>query len=216
MQATTVQGGANATVPEAPGAPAPGAVVAVGGAGGDPAAVYQGFSAQGKVLREQLEGALDERSEEIAKLTNMSGNDFAEARAGVQARIARLDKRIAGIEEQLLQVDAQTAAAAGVPGAVQPPPQYRGGDDDEESFAAGMALATVFIVVFLFARRRWRRRRGYKPPSATLQLPAEITTRMERLENIAESTALEVERIGEGQRFVTKLLSEQQQKIPAK
>lgn len=214
MQATTGPGpGVIADVPAAPVAPIPGTAV---GGGANPSAVYQGLKAQGRVLREQLEGALDERSEEIAKLTSMSGNDFAEARAGVQARIARLDKRIAGIEEQLQQVDAQTAAAAGVPGAVQPIVEYRGGGGDEENFFGGMATATLFIIVFLFARSRWRRRRGYKPPGVSLQLPAEITSRMERLENIAESTAVEVERIGEGQRFVTKLLSEQQQKVSVK
>lgn len=36
----------------------------------------------------------------------------------------------------------------------------------------------------------------------------EIADRLTRLEQIAESTAVEVERIGEGQRFTTKLLGD--------
>ncbi|MGI9078602.1 MAG: hypothetical protein ACR2G6_14920 [Gemmatimonadaceae bacterium] len=40
------------------------------------------------------------------------------------------------------------------------------------------------------------------------QMPADFEARLQRIENIVESTAIEVERISEGQRFTTKLLSE--------
>lgn len=208
----------NGTV-EAPPAP-PSPVVVQGAAapsGASPAAVYNALEEQAKVLKGQLEGALDQRSEEIAKLTNMSGNDFADARVGVQARIARLDKQIAGLEEQIQRVDAQTAVAAGVPGAVVPEMIDRGSNNEGEAFAGGMATASGILLVLFFIRRRFfsRGRRG-NHNAMNLQLPAEISSRMDRLEGIAESTALEVERIGEGQRFVTKLLSEQQQKVPVK
>ncbi len=206
----------NGTVVEAP-PPPPLPAVAQGAAapsGASPASIYTALEQQSKVLKGQLEGALDQRSEEIAKLTNMSGSDFADARVGVQARIARLDKQIAGLEEQIQRVDAQTAVAAGVPGAVVPDMVDRGGNNEGESFAGGMATATTIIIVFLFIRRRFFSR-GRRGNQNALQLPAEISSRMDRLEGIAESTALEVERIGEGQRFVTKLLSEQQ-KVPVK
>ena len=39
-------------------------------------------------------------------------------------------------------------------------------------------------------------------------LPTEITDRLERMEHALDSIAVEVERITEGQRFTTKLLSE--------
>ncbi|MBA2687033.1 MAG: hypothetical protein H0W69_06945 [Gemmatimonadaceae bacterium] len=209
MQATSI-----GDAPAAPAAPATPTASIRGDA--TPRSIYTAYDQQGKVLRDQLEGALDQRSEEIAKLANMSGNDFAEARTGIQARIASLDKRIAGLEEQIVAVDRQTAVAAGVPGAIVPPSNNTGGDD-EENFAAGMAAATTIIIIFLFLRRRfWQKGRKGRGSQNNLQLPAEITGRMERLENIAEATALEVERIGEGQRFVTKLLSEQQQKLPVK
>lgn len=51
------------------------------------------------------------------------------------------------------------------------------------------------------------RRRGGAPALDDKALAA-IAHRLARLEQIAESTALEVERIGEGQRFTTKLLGE--------
>jgi hypothetical protein len=40
------------------------------------------------------------------------------------------------------------------------------------------------------------------------RLPTEVTDRLERMEHALDSVALEVERISEGQRFTTKLLSE--------
>ncbi|MDQ6690769.1 MAG: hypothetical protein M3Z18_09700 [Gemmatimonadota bacterium] len=40
------------------------------------------------------------------------------------------------------------------------------------------------------------------------RLPTEFSNRLERMEQAIDSVALEVERISEGQRFTTKLLSE--------
>jgi hypothetical protein len=43
------------------------------------------------------------------------------------------------------------------------------------------------------------------------QIPAEVTSRLERIEQAVDAIAVEVERISEGQRFTTKLLSEVRQ-----
>ena len=40
------------------------------------------------------------------------------------------------------------------------------------------------------------------------KVPEEVRARLERMENAIDSIAVEVERIAEGQRFTTKLLSE--------
>ena len=40
------------------------------------------------------------------------------------------------------------------------------------------------------------------------RIPTEVTSRLERMEQAIEAVAIEVERISEGQRFTTKLLSE--------
>ena len=54
-----------------------------------------------------------------------------------------------------------------------------------------------------FARRIWR-----KSAAAVTAFPKEFADRMIRVEQAVEATALEVERIGEGQRFLTRLLTE--------
>jgi hypothetical protein len=40
------------------------------------------------------------------------------------------------------------------------------------------------------------------------QIPAEVANRLERIEQAVDAIAVEIERISEGQRFTTKLLSE--------
>ncbi|MBA3403860.1 MAG: hypothetical protein H0U13_04090 [Gemmatimonadaceae bacterium] len=47
------------------------------------------------------------------------------------------------------------------------------------------------------------------------QIPSEVLTRLERMEQSIDSIAVEVERISEGQRFTTKLLSEVRDAAPA-
>lgn len=47
------------------------------------------------------------------------------------------------------------------------------------------------------------------------QLPTEVLARLERMEQSIDSIAVEVERISEGQRFTTKLLSDVRDAAPA-
>src|SRR3954467_9588300 len=46
------------------------------------------------------------------------------------------------------------------------------------------------------------------------RVPMEVTGRLERIEQSLEAVAIEVERISEGQRFTTKLLSEGRAPVP--
>jgi len=46
-------------------------------------------------------------------------------------------------------------------------------------------------------------------------VPLEVTSRLERMEQAIEAVAIEVERISEGQRFTTRLLSEGRGTAPA-
>ncbi len=72
-----------------------------------------------------------------------------------------------------------------------------------------MIMIPIFMMVVLlpisiaFARRIWRR-----TGQVIATFPKEIAERLGRLEQAAEATALEVERIGEGQRFLTRLFTE--------
>ena len=69
-----------------------------------------------------------------------------------------------------------------------------------------MAMAIVPITAI-----GWPLARAYarRMEQADMQrVPVEVTSRLERMEQAIDSIAVEVERISEGQRFTTKLLSE--------
>jgi hypothetical protein len=63
-------------------------------------------------------------------------------------------------------------------------------------------LAGAFAGAYFFGKSR-----GQRDTLATGNNP-EVLARVARIEQIVETTAIEVERISEGQRFTTKLLSE--------
>jgi hypothetical protein len=69
------------------------------------------------------------------------------------------------------------------------------------AFATAIILAIGVPLARAYSRRM-------DADSKNPRLPTEVTDRLERMEQALDSVALEVERISEGQRFTTKLLSE--------
>lgn len=77
----------------------------------------------------------------------------------------------------------------------------------------GGMLMIVSIVLGIPLVRSYTRRVESKPRDA---LPTgELVTRLDRIEQAIDAMATEVERIAEGQRFTTKLLSEVRTSAPA-
>ena len=64
-----------------------------------------------------------------------------------------------------------------------------------------------------FWGRTYARRMEREPRRASV--PADVTERLERMESSIDAIAIEIERISEGQRFTTKLLSERGAGTPA-
>lgn len=156
-------------------------------------------------LSRQLTDATRRRNE-TAQLLNRNPSV---GREGLEARLKVLDERIVQIEKDIA-VNGQLIASA-PPNLVQettPAPPInivrRGMDVTAVSlaliFAVGLPLAITSGI-------RMLRRDRNRPPA----LPNEVMERMARIENAVESIAVEVERISEGQRFVTKLMNESRQ-----
>lgn len=179
----------------------PGAIVRIN-APQSPSAIYQGFLAQRSELRDQLETLQDERQDLSRQLQRpISGSD----RTGIEQHITEIDARITALDKQIAGADAQVAQAAAVPGAVvREPPYHRPGPPEEVFVLSGMFIVIVLLPLSIaLARRIWRR------GSATMAaLPRELMERLTRLDQSVDSIAVEVERIGEGQRFMTRVLSE--------
>jgi hypothetical protein len=94
------------------------------------------------------------------------------------------------------------AQALGIP-AAPPFPELPSNDG---AYAVGVTGILATAVVVIYGIRSWSKAklRGATPA----QLPADVTQRLARMETAIESVAVEVERISEGQRFTTRLLSE--------
>ena len=70
----------------------------------------------------------------------------------------------------------------------------------------GAFITAIVLAIGVPLARAYSRRMDAE--SRNPRFPTEITARLERMEQAIDSVALEVERISEGQRFTTKLLSE--------
>ena len=69
----------------------------------------------------------------------------------------------------------------------------------------GMLTAIIFAIGVPLSRAHMKR---IDAESRQPRIPGEVADRLERMEQVLEAVAIEVERISEGQRFTTKLLSE--------
>lgn len=132
------------------------------------------------------------------------------ARPAVQQQAAEVGVKMAQIEGELARVQAQIAQKQGVlvqGTTAQPPvlPRSRQWDPD---YTAGLMFAFIFAVLMPmsigWARRIWKG----KPVPARPPVDDASAQRLERLEHAIDAIAIEVERISEGQRFVTKVLAD--------
>jgi hypothetical protein len=89
----------------------------------------------------------------------------------------------------------------------------RGGQIPPEAIQIVMAFFTTVTVIALgipiirAITRRWESK-----PQLPQAASADVTARLERIEQAVEAVAIEVERIAEAQRFSAKLLAEQHQR----
>jgi hypothetical protein len=198
-------------VPAPPSPPAlPGKVIVNGKPLTSPNEVYSGLVHQRKVLGDQMEKLKDDRREVTDKLNERSEDNQVKLdeadRLGLQKRLTAIDGRIEALDQQIAASDAQVAQAAAVPGAVvDPPPYVREGPPEEVFVLGGIFLfVAIFPISIAYARRIWRR-----GASVVAALPHDIVERFSQLDQAVESIAVEVERIGEGQRFITRVLADQ-------
>ena len=83
-------------------------------------------------------------------------------------------------------------------------------DMERERMIGAASFVLLLPLVIAWSRRLWHR--GAPRPSVDI----EESPRLQRMEQAIESIALEVERIGEAQRFTTKLLADRQPEAAAR
>lgn len=145
-------------------------------------------------LLDQLQRAQNRRELVVSELPGAEGAN----RAGLEQRLAVLDERIMQLESEMATTERAVAAS---PGSARGDASGRGSNDDD-----WIVIPVVLIIFVLFPLALAKTRRMWKGTSAPRVSPVEAG-RLERIEQAVEAIAVEVERVSEGQRFVTKLLS---------
>ena len=163
-----------------------------------------------KARREELSNQLQSVDSRRSKLMSQlkSATDPV-AIKGLESRLALLDARQLQLESDLQQTGQMlSSASAGLVATTSDAPRMAGFSRNQT-----MALSVLSIIFIFFplaigiSKALWRRS---SRPAMAPQALAETAQRLERLESSVDAIAVEVERISEGQRFVTRLLSEAQ------
>jgi len=172
---------------------------------GTPAAAQglDGLAIQLRALEAQLAGLQVQQRDLRSQLRQRSpGVDRAE----VGAQLANVSGQIAGVNAQIAAVRADIAARVGIATAPAFPTSPRRGIDGDDVTAIFIVfmLAVLMPISLGITRRLWRRTpRGMEPRVEEVVVP-----RLERLEQAVDAVAIEIERIAESQRFVTRILAE--------
>jgi len=182
---------------------------------GSPAAVLEAYRNQRSELRNQLERLENQRENITDQLQVEPGAaPLSDAdKKGLEQRLGTIDQRIAEVEKQITVADANVAQAAAVPGSVLPPPPRppQQGPPEEFWVLSGIFMFVVALpLTIAYARRIWRRSVG-----TVSALPQEIYDRFNRLDQAVDAIAIEVERVGEGQRYLTRVHADQQRALGA-
>lgn len=201
-QATAGQPPAAPPIPALP--PEPGLTITTDASGNPIARVLNseeidGLREQRGELSDQLISATNRRDELAKELANASGAN----REGIEARIRLLDARILRIEADIASTG-QLLATSLAQNPQRPLP-FRGNRMDMTAVSIVFTIFVLGPMAIAMARSIWKRASG---PKQNVQLDKENHDRLQRLESAVDAIAIEMERVSEGQRFVTKLLAE--------
>lgn len=181
-------------------------------------------AAQGALTIQDILALRARRSELSDQLTSAAGrrhslaselNRTADpaAKAGLEARINVLDNRMVQLESDMAETGRILSSPAASRVEATVPPTTVFGMSPGVIVPIGVPL-TIFVLgplAFGAARMMWKRSNRPVVPAEIAQNAAHLA----RLEQSVDAIAVEVERITEGQRFITKILSEKAALLPA-
>ena len=170
-------------------------------------AEVRALRSRGEMLSDQLTSAQGRRDNIAEELSELPPGETA-VRAGLEQRLAQLDGRILRIEQDIAENGRLLAAA--------PPSMLAnsevGGSDEPFALSSGqitaISLASVVFVAMPIAvgATVMMLRRSSRPHVPAV--PAATQQRLERMEQAVDTIAIEMERVSESQRFLTRILTE--------
>ncbi len=165
------------------------------------AAELRNLIARRSEISNQLTNVASRREDLAGELRNAEpGAD----RVGLENRIGVLDNRLKELETQLDVTGKQVIAAKGII-AVDPDPPLPAGQLLSSGQITALSLAFIFAVLMPITMA-WARGYLRRNKAQSEAPPRQLTERLDRMEEGIEAIAIEMERVSEGQRFVTKVL----------
>jgi outer membrane murein-binding lipoprotein Lpp len=167
-----------------------------------------------KAKRDELAGQLNAAVGRRNAISQQLRNPVLTAadRAGLEQRLAVLDQRIAQLETDIATNGRLLVLA---PGTLLSSTSVSGNFFPSPGQTTAISIVgTVFVLAplsFAFARLMLRRAANL---GKTLPPSPDLSNRLDRMEQGIEAIAIEVERISEGQRFVTNLIGEKSRQRP--
>jgi hypothetical protein len=159
-------------------------------------------------ISSQLQSVDTRRSKLINQLNSLGQNGDVTARKGLEDRLALLDSRQLQLESDLGETGrALSSIPAGLFATTSEPVLAGLGPGQVVAISIVTIIFVLAPLAVGYARVLFRRSKQPALPPAIFNDAAQ---RLERVEAAVDAIALEIERISEGQRFVTKLLSESQ------
>lgn len=195
--------------------PAPGQPVATTAPEAPPAPISveqaEFLRARRTALSTQLESTQERRDEVAEKLRDSETQ--ASERPGLESRLRVLDERLVQLEKDIAQNSQQLAnAPAGAgrnrEGSTVPAGRDRPARGVNMNLVSVLGFVLLLPVVVQWARRTFGPDRNPHLDRQRLADQAAMNDRMLRLESAIEAVSIEVERIGEGQRFLTAAMAD--------
>jgi len=160
-------------------------------------------------LSDQLISATNRRGEIAKELQSATGAN----KSGLEQRLAVLDTRIARLESDIDE-SGQLLASPAYAAVLQKVPIHNPVPTIAMNAVPILIVFTLFVlcpIALAFARSIWKR--GSQPRTALSD--RDSTARLERMEQAMDAIAIEIERVSEGQRFVTRLLADGKTTLPS-
>lgn len=168
------------------------------------------LQAQVGMLRQRVEQLKEERTS-LVEEANAAGN--RETQTAVRDRLTTVQTQLAQNETALRAAEDRLAALGIAPSdetfaeTRADPPTSDIRDIPDNIMGLGMVSLLFIGAPLAIGISRWLWRRAVPAPAPAF--PAIESQRLARLEQSVEAIAVELERVSEGQRFVTKLFAEQ-------
>lgn len=171
---------------------------------------------QGQALAAQLSGLQAQRR----VLQRQMSSPQVAVRDVASRQLVRVESEIARVSVDLADVQGRLNVRQGQPGVNVPPnfsynaPRERPviNSDTVAAISVTFILAVLMPISIGITRRLLRR----NPKENTTAATDIIAPRLDRLEQAVDAIAIEVERIAEGQRFVTKVMTERPVAAPSR